>query len=218
MKRKLYILKKEQIYLNILSFIFSIEFLLLAINPYNRQDWLLENVLVFVFIGTFIFYYKRFKLSKLSMSLIFVFLCFHEIGAHYTYAKVPYDLWTQNIFAFSLNDQLGWERNHFDRFAHFLFGLLLTYPLREILFQIETLKYFWGHFISFNIIISSSMVFELFEWGAAETFGGNLGIAYLGTQGDVWDAHKDMLLAIIGSTIAVFCTILLEKRSISTDN
>jgi putative membrane protein len=193
-------------YLFILAAIFALVLSASAIKPYDRHDWLLENALVFLFVVFFALTYKRFPLSRISITLIFLFLCLHELGAHYTYAKVPYNTWTQAIFGKSLNSILGWERNHFDRLVHFSYGFLLAYPVREIFLRIAYVKGFWGYFLPLDITMSTSMIYELVEWAAAEIFGGDLGVAYLGTQGDVWDAHKDMLLASIGAAIAMIIT------------
>ena len=197
-------------YLLILAAIFALVLSASAIEPYDRHDWLLENALVFLFVVFFALTYKRFTLSRISMTLIFLFLCLHELGAHYTYAKVPYDTWTQAIFGNSLNSILGWERNHFDRLVHFSYGFLLAYPVREIYLRIAYVKGFWGYFLPLDITMSTSMIYELIEWGAAEIFGGDLGVAYLGTQGDVWDAQKDMLLASIGAAIAMIITAAIN--------
>jgi len=193
-------------YLFFFTIAFAIEFLILAIQPYDRHDWLLENVLVFVFILVFAIAFNKFPLSRVSITLIFLFLFLHEIGAHYTYAKVPYNSWTENLLGSSLNSLLGWERNHFDRLVHFSYGLLLAYPLREMFLRVANVRGFWGYFLPLDITMSTSMIFELFEWAAAEIFGGDLGVAYLGTQGDVWDAHKDMMLASIGAAITMLIT------------
>lgn len=197
-------------YLLILAGILVIEFAMLAIEPYDRADWALENALVVVFVLVLAFTYRAFPLSNISYSLIFVFLMLHEIGAHYTYAKVPYDEVFIYLFGFSLNDALGFERNHFDRAIHFSYGLLLAYPVREVFIRIASVRGFWGYFLPLDLTMSSSMLFELFEWGAAEFFGGELGMAYLGTQGDVWDAHKDMALASLGALIAMGVTAAIN--------
>lgn len=133
--------------------------------------------------------WRAFPLSNISYSLIFVFLVLHEIGAHYTYAKLSYDKAFVFLSGFSLNDALGFEHNHFDRAIHFSYGLLLVYPVREVFFLIASVRGFWGYFLPLDITMSSSMLFELFEWGAAEYFDGDLGRNYLGKQGDIWDAH-----------------------------
>jgi len=193
-------------YLLILGILFAIEWALLAIDPYDRADWALENALVVVAVLVLTATHRVFPLSRISYTLIFLFLLLHEIGAHYTYAKVPYDEAFTFLFGFSLNEALGFERNHFDRAIHFAYGLLLAYPIREVFIRIATVRGFWGYFLPLDLTMSTSMLFELFEWGAAEFFGGDLGMAYLGTQGDVWDAHKDMVLASLGALIAMLAT------------
>lgn len=199
-------------YLAILALIFSVVFLVLSISPHDRGDWVLENLLVLIFVIVLSLSYKKFPLSRISYTLIFVFMCLHEIGAHYTYAKVPYDQFFITNLGFSLNDFMGWERNHFDRLVHFLFGLLLAYPVREIYCRIADSKGFWAYFFPLELTMAASMMFELFEWGAATIFGGELGIAYLGTQGDIWDAHKDMALASLGALLAMSITLILNLR------
>lgn len=187
----------------ILAVLFALEWLALAIAPVDREAWLLENILALVLIVTIVSTYKVFPLSRISYSLIFLFMVLHEVGAHYTYARVPYDAWWQSLFGFSLNEALEFERNHFDRLVHFSYGLLLAYPIREIFIRIAGVRGFWGYFLPLDLTMSTSMMFELFEWGAAEFFGGDLAMDYLGIQGDIWDAHKDMALASFGALIAM---------------
>lgn len=193
-------------YLASLGIIFGVVWIALAIKPRYREDWALENVLVGVFVIAIAASHRRFLLSRLSYTLIFLFLCVHEIGAHYTYSEVPYDNWVRALTGRSLNEAMGWQRNHFDRFAHFLYGLLVAYPLREFFLRVANARGFWGYFLPLDVTMSTSAIFELFEWGAAEIFGGELGTAYLGTQGDIWDAQRDMALASVGALIAMLVT------------
>lgn len=197
-------------YLYILLGLFSIEWVFLAIKPLHFSDWLLENVLVVVGIAVLLLTYKKFPLSRVSYTLLFIFLGLHAIGAHYTYAEVPYDQWLQSAFGFSLNELMGWERNHFDRLVHFSYGLLLAYPIREVFLRVVGVRGFWGYFLPLDLTMSTSMLYELVEWGVAVLFGGDLGMAYLGTQGDIWDAHKDMGLASLGALIAMTMTAFLN--------
>ncbi len=183
---------------------------MLAIHPLYRKDWALENALVVVFFFALSASYRRLVLSRVSYTLIFLFLCLHEVGAHYTYAEVPYDAWFETLTGHTLNQLIGWQRNHFDRFVHFSYGLLLAYPVREVFLRVANVRGFWGYFLPLDVTMSTSMIFELFEWAAAEIFGGDLGVAYLGTQGDVWDAQKDMALASLGALIAMIVTALLN--------
>ncbi|MGE0666814.1 MAG: DUF2238 domain-containing protein [Sphingomonadales bacterium] len=194
-------------YLTILGVLFAILFLALAIEPVDRADWALENALVGGFLLMAILIHRHFAFSGLSATLIFVFLCLHEIGSHYTYALVPYDEWFRAATGASFNELVGWERNNYDRVVHFSYGLLLAYPMREIFLRVVDVRGFWGYFLPLDVMMSTSMLYELIEWAAAMAFGGELGMAYLGTQGDVWDAHKDMALASAGALIAMLITV-----------
>ncbi len=202
-------------YLTGLAVAFAAVWGLLAVSPYDRSDWALENFLSVVFVVYLLSTARALPLSRVSYSLIFLFMCLHSVGAHYTYALVPYDDWARELTGASLDDALGFQRNHFDRLVHFLYGLLLVYPIREIFIRVAVVRGFWSYFLPVDVAMSTSMLFELFEWAAAEVFGGDLGAAYLGTQGDIWDAHKDMALAstgaLIGMTITAGLNIWLQR-------
>jgi putative membrane protein len=198
-------------YLGILAVLFALVFTALAIAPWHRADWALENALVVVFVVAVAATYRKLTLSRVSYTLIFLFLCLHEVGAHYTYAEVPYDQWWQSLTGSTFNSLVGWERNNFDRVIHFSYGLLLAYPIREVFWRVVQARGFWCYFLPLDITMSTSMMFELFEWAAAEMFGGELGQAYLGTQGDVWDAHKDMALASAGALTAMLITYGINR-------
>jgi putative membrane protein len=198
-------------YLTILAVAYVLIWALLAIHPKYRSDWWLENALIFVGVGIIVSTYKALPLSRVSYTLIFVFTCLHTIGAHYTYAEVPYDAWLQSHFGFTIADLTGWKRNYFDRLVHFCYGLLLAYPIREIFQRIANVRGFWGYFLPLDLTMSTSMLYELMEWGAAAIFGGDLGPAFLGTQGDVWDAQKDMALASLGGAIAMLVNALINS-------
>ena len=199
-------------YCLVLAVLFSLWWIWLAIAPLHRADWLLENVLVIVFAIVLVWSYRRLPLSRVSYTLIFVFVCLHVVGSHYTYSEVPYDDWVRSLTGGSLNEAMGWERNHFDRAIHLAYGLLLAYPIREVFLRIAEVRGFWGYFLPLEFTMATSMLYELIEWGAAEIFGGELGMAYLGTQGDIWDAHKDMLLASIGAALAMALTAAINAR------
>ena len=190
---------------------FALWFTALAIAPWHRADWALENALVVAFVVAVALTYKRFTLSRVSYTLIFVFLCLHEVGSHYTYSEVPYDEWFQSLTGTTFNSLVGWERNNFDRVIHFAYGLLLAYPIREVFWRVASARGFWSYFLPLDLTMSSSMIYELVEWVAAAAFGGELGQAYLGTQGDVWDAHKDMALASLGALLAMLITFGINR-------
>jgi putative membrane protein len=182
--------------------LFTAIFLALGWSPSYREDWLLENVLVFLAVPFFVVTYRRLPLSKISYTALFLFLCLHEIGAHHTYAEVPYEQWFRSLLGVGLNETLGWERNHFDRLVHFLYGVLIVYPVREIFLRVANARGFWAYLFPLLVVMSTSLLFELIEWAAAMLFGGELGMAYLGTQGDIWDSHKDSALATLGALLS----------------
>lgn len=198
-------------FLALLMSLFLIECLILAFNVFDRKDWLLENVLVAVMLLFLVVSWKKFPFSRISYSMIFIFLALHELGSHYTYAEVPYDQWFASLTGSSFNELIGWERNNFDRVIHFSYGLLIAYPIREVYLRIASAEGFWGYFLPLDLTMSTSMLYELIEWGAAEFFGGDLGVAYLGTQGDVWDAQKDMALASLGALLAMLLTLAVNR-------
>jgi putative membrane protein len=203
---------RHRSYVLILAALFSVFWIALAIDPSRRDDWLLENVLTMLACALLASTYRTFPLSRVSYTLIFVFLCLHTIGSHFTYAEVPYDAWFKAATGWTFNDVVGWERNNFDRVVHFAYGLLLAYPVREVFLRVAGVRGFWGYFLPLDLTMSSSMLYELIEWCAAAVFGGELGAAYLGTQGDVWDAHKDMALASLGALIAMSVTAWINSR------
>lgn len=205
-------LSTHQQYALKLGIIFMVTFIISGINPIDFHDWMLENLLVLIILPVLILTSKKFPLSKISYTLIFLFLCLHEFGAHYTYSNVPYDQWFESVFGRTFNSLFGWERNHFDRLVHFSYGLLLAYPIREMFHRVANVSGFWGYFLPLDVCMSTSMLFELFEWAAVEIFAGDLGVAYLGTQGDIWDAHKDMGLASLGAVIAMLVTAIINSR------
>jgi putative membrane protein len=197
-------------YLTTLAIVYSVLWIALAIAPLHRSDWVLENVLVLLGIAGLVGTAKVFPLSRVSYTMLFVFFCLHTVGSHYTYAEVPYEAFAQQRLGFSINELFGWERNNFDRVVHFGYGLLLAYPIREVFLRIVAVRGFWGYFLPLDLTMSSSMLYELIEWGAAVMFGGDLGTAFLGSQGDVWDAQKDMALASLGGFITMAVTAAIN--------
>jgi putative membrane protein len=193
-------------YLSVLAAAFAVLWIVLAIAPLSRSAWLLENALLVLGVAVLVATRRIFPLSRISYTTLFVFFCLHTVGAHYTYAEVPYDEAWRSVFGVSLNEAFGWERNHFDRLVHFSYGLLVAYPMREVFLRIAMVRGFWGYFLPLDLTMSTSMLFELLEWAAAVLFGGDLGTAFLGSQGDVWDAHKDMALAALGALVTMTVT------------
>lgn len=172
----------------------------LAIDPLDRKDWALENVLAVALVGTLIATHRRFRFSFLSYLLITLFMTLHAVGAHYTYAEVPVGFW--------LKDMLSLSRNPFDRIVHFAFGFLLVFPLKELLIRTGHVRGFWAVYLPVSGILAQSGFFEVVEALVAQVVTPGLGAAYLGTQGDEWDAQKDMAAALAGAVLmAIFIRI-----------
>lgn len=175
-----------------------------AIAPLSREDWLLENLLVIFFAVVLLATYRRFTFSLRSYWLLVVFLALHIYGSHYTYSETPFGFWLQ--------DRLASERNHYDRLVHFAFGALLAYPLRELLQRKTGLAGKWLDIFSLTLVMAMSNLYEEIEMLAALIVSPELGTAFLGTQGDVWDAQKDSGLATLGAALALLLSNLGAMR------
>ncbi|WP_455206916.1 DUF2238 domain-containing protein [Kaarinaea lacus] len=169
--------------------------ILAAIEPINRRDWLLENLLVVFYSILLTFTYRQFTFSNLSYGLFGVFMTLHIIGSHYTYTETPFGFWLQSLFDLS--------RNHYDRIVHFSFGLLLAYPFREFLVRVVQVRIAWSYLLTVITIIAFSASYEIIEAVVAELVSPELGNLWLGTQGDEWDAQKDSALASCGALLAM---------------
>jgi putative membrane protein len=192
-------------YAIILLSVFAIFWIIMAFDVRERYMWFVENVLMFIFVVTVIFTFKRFRFSALSYTLFFIFLILQTIGAHYTYEYVPFE-WTKDLF--------DTARNNYDRLVHFSYGFLLAVPIREwYLHYTKMTKNFLSYWIPVEWALATGAIYELIEWLFAVFSGEGNGNAFLGSQGDVWDAHWDMALAGIGATIAmILFKIFLSKK------
>jgi len=164
------------------------------IGTTDMSNWLLENTLVFGFLIYLSYSYRKHQMSDLSYLLICIYLCLHVYGSKYTYAENPFGYW--------LKDALGLARNQYDRIVHFSFGFLLAYPMRELFLRTFKFKPWVAWVLPIEITMSVSSLYELIEWAVADIFFKAQGDAYLGTQGDIWDAQKDIFLAFIGAILA----------------
>lgn len=186
-----------------LIFVFLSVWTSTLIGTSDINNWILENTLVFMFLGFLIFTYKKYQFSDLSYLLICVYLSLHVYGSKYTYAENPLGYWLQ--------DALDWERNHYDRIVHFSFGFLLAYPMRELFLSWLKFPTWVSWALPIEITLSVSGLYELIEWAVADVFFQAQGAAYLGTQGDIWDAQKDMFLATLGAVLATSIVSSLKK-------
>lgn len=181
------------------------------VEPYDRATWWLEALPVIIALPVLWYTRTSFPLTRLSYYLVFVHAIILVVGAHYSYARVPLGLWMQDWFEFS--------RNNYDRIGHLAQGFIPAILAREILWRKQVLNIAyddplsdrrasgWLFFLATCFCLAFSAFYELLEWWTA-VIGGDGTLDFLGTQGDVWDAQWDMMLALIG---AVSAQLLLGK-------
>lgn len=189
--------KSTSLFPAVLLLIYGVEFIVLGISPYDRTTWWAENIVGLVpVLALVLMYHYRIRFSNTAYLLMAIFFFFHTIGGHYTFERVPFD---------AITELFGFERNHFDRMCHFMVGFF-AYPLLEFL---EKGRWVRGRFLAIFLVVMSifgfAAIFELVEWIYAECSNPEAGSAFLGSQGDIWDAQKDMMSDGLGA----ICTSLL---------
>jgi putative membrane protein len=178
---------------------YVIIFTILAISPYARDVWIAENTPIVLIVLALALTYRQYRFSNTAYAMMSVLIFLHTFGGHYTFERVPAGFWLQNLF--------GFERNHYDRIAHFSVGLY-AYALAELCLVKQWIKsnvilFLFPVFTIFTVAAG----YEIIEWWFAALSDPTAGSAFLGSQGDIWDAQKDMLadgLGAIASTIVFF--------------
>lgn len=202
--------------MNKTKFVFIIFFVVFTvitfINPVYPHEQLLQHAgTVLLFIPLIVDTVK----DKMPMSAflgILLFAILHVIGARYIYSYVPYKEWSVSLGIVDA-DFFQDPRNHYDRFVHFSFGVLLFPYLQYACKRWFNLKTIPAVFMAWLIIQTGSMVYELFEWLLTIVLSPEQADNYNGQQGDIWDAQKDMVLAMLGSTMMAFFYICKKKES-----
>ena len=185
-----------------------------CINPIYPREMFMQHSATIV-VALFLLYSAiKNTLSNKSFALIVLFMIFHSIGARYIYSYTPYDQWILSITGFSIDTYFGFERNHYDRFIHFLFGFLILIPLQEIFQRNISINHKTSFLLTLMSILSLSMLYEVFEWLLSVFLSPDAAEAYNGQQGDYWDAQKDMALAFVGSLCRMFiiCILRFKRR------
>ena len=182
-------------YPHILATLFLITFVALGINPLDRDVWTIEVIPIVIAFLIMVTTFNIFRFSNSSYTLMALWMFWHTVGGHYTFANVPFDFVTE-LFDF--------ERNNFDRVGHFVVGFY-AFATTELLVRKQLAGPVLGSFFGLFFMMSIAAGYEIIEWLYAVIDGGNAGIEFLGSQGDAWDAQKDMLLDTLG---AIFSLIL----------
>ena len=188
------------------SVLFAAFWVYTGLTTTDLQNWLLENTLTLSLIILLVAFYNIFRFSNVSYTLIFLFLLLHVYGSQYQYPDNPFGEW--------LKGQFGFERNHYDRLVHLGYGLLLTYPMFEVLAYGFKLRPLLTYLLPIDLVLSTSTLYELVEWMVADwVYGGaQEAMDYLGMQGDRWDAQKDVAMAFAGAVVAMTVTFVLTRR------
>ena len=188
-----------------------IAIILASINPLEYASYGLHQIGTAIMLAFLYYCLKKIGLSFWSFALYIGFLLIHILGAHYLYSYVPYNKWTMSIFNVDLNQTMGWTRNMYDRLVHFAYGLLL-YPFFLRLFQVwlPQLSAKALFILVVQFVMATSLVYEWIEWLIAIGLSPEEAENYNGQQGDIWDAHKDMWIATLGSIITGL--IMLKKQ------
>jgi putative membrane protein len=184
---------------------YAVVWLALGVAPADRETWLLENLLVVAVVLLLALTHRRFVFSNLSYLLITVFLLLHAVGANSTYSAAAPGAWLERA--------LGLARNPYDRIVHFCFGLLLGYPLRELARRVLHVQGAAAYAIPIAALLALSSLYEILEGWAARVVDPAQGIAFVGAQGDEWDAQKDMALALAGVSLSMLATALYRRRT-----
>jgi putative membrane protein len=178
-----------------------------AVHPYDTATWWMEVFPIFLAVPVLAATWRRFPLTRLVYTLIFVHACILMLGGHYTYARVPLGFWMQDLFHFS--------RNHYDRIGHLAQGFIPALIAREILLRRTPLgSGGWLFFLVCCVCLAISACYEFVEWWAA-LIGGSGATEFLGTQGDVWDTQWDMFMALIGSIAAQLLVSRAHDRQLA---
>lgn len=189
---------------------------LASIKPLEWSSYLLHQAGTLLFLAIILAIHRYWHISSRAYVLATLFLLIHIIGARYLYSYVPYDDWTQQLFKVQLNTLFGWQRNMYDRLVHFGYGLLLFSAMYESLrytLKIQSPKQLIVLTLMLNM--STSLLYELFEWGIATTLSPEAADAYNGQQGDIWDAHKDMASALLGGVIAAVIALSSKNKQLA---
>jgi len=190
---------------HVLLAVYLILFVVCAVSPYDRSVWWAENLPIMLLVLALVLIYRFYRFTALGYFMMFFLIIMHTIGGHFTFEKVPFDF---------ITDLFGFSRNHYDRVAHFTVGFY-AYPLAELLLRKKLVSSRWILFLyPLFTIVAVAGIYEIFEWLYAVSADESAGIAVLGSQGDIWDAQKDMLADSLGAVFALGLFWVMNRKQI----
>ncbi len=187
-------MKQENRYHLILLGLFFVIWIWSGINPSYRSVWLSEHIVTVVILGVLLLTYNRFRFSNLSYSMIFIFYVINAIGSHYSYSEVPLFNMIKEMFELS--------RNHYDRVAHFFYGFLFFFPFHEFISKKLKVKDVWSYIMTVLVVVGTKGLYEILEYTSIFFSSRATSTGFLGMQGDIWDAQKDMFLGTVGACLS----------------
>ncbi len=191
------ILPKDR-FQRIFFLLFLVVFTASCINPPYLQFLLMQHAPTLPAAFALAYLSNRFHISRLSFFSIILFLCLHNLGARYLYSYVPYDAWSESLLGVNISEYFGFQRNHYDRLVHFAYGFLLAVPIQEFECRYFRLSKTLSSVLAVECVLATSAGYELIEWLVAVVFTPEWADQFLGMQGDIFDAQKDMALALAG--------------------
>jgi putative membrane protein len=191
---------------HVLLAVYLLVFAVCAISPHDRSVWWAENLPIMGIVLALVILYRFLRFSSLSYIMMFFLIIMHTIGGHFTFERVPFDF---------ITDLFGFSRNHYDRVAHFTVGFY-AYPLAELLLRKRLVSSRWILFLfPLFTIVAVAGLYEVFEWLYAVSADESAGIAVLGSQGDVWDAQKDVLADSLGAIFALVLFRVVKRKQVA---
>jgi putative membrane protein len=201
-------------YKQIAFLLFAIFFVASCIKPPYPQYLLMQHAPTVVAAAAFAWFSNRFTMSRASFTAVLIFLALHTLGCRYLYSYTPYDDWSQRFFGVTITDVFGFQRNHYDRVVHFSYGLLVAPAIQEFERRHLRLSLMASAVLAVECILATSAAYEIVEWLVAVLFTPEYADQFLGQQGDIFDAEKDMSLAALGAVLSIAVVSLVSyKRS-----
>jgi putative membrane protein len=186
-----------------------------CIHPVYPDEIFLQHVATLMAIALLIYLTVKNNISNQAFLCFILLLMFHITGARWNYSDIPYNEWIQSITRFNIDQYFDFKRNQYDRLVHFMYGFLLIIPISEIYINWVRIPIRLSKHLAFLFVLSTSMIYELIEWMVAVFLSPDQADAYNGQQGDIWDAQKDMALAMLGAVLMILILRIWNKKTVT---
>jgi putative membrane protein len=199
----------------VIFLLFAVFFVASCIKPPYVEFLLMQHAPTVVAVMLLGYLSNRLTISRASFTMIILFLALHTLGARYLYSYTPFDDWSERLLGINVSEYFGFERNHYDRFVHFSYGLLMAVPVQELERRYLKLSRAMSSFLAVECILATSASYELIEWLVAVVFTPRWADQFLGMQGDIFDGQKDMALATAGAILSIGVAAIVGRRGVA---